>query len=123
MTEVIRIDTGSTAIPVKFGNLDFEFQVDDESIEQFRAKAGEIVDKLEKVKPQGKELQETKKILKQGYDAYLGEGAFEQIYKQTPSVIKLTEYFVALSESIASKLKLEGLAQDQESKASKYLKK
>lgn len=123
MTEVIRIDTGSTAILVKFGNIDFEFQVDDESIEQFRTKAGEIADKLEKVKPEGKELQETKTILKQGYDTYLGDGAFDQIYKQTPSVIKLTEYFVALSDAIASKLQLEGLAQDQETKAAKYLKK
>jgi len=51
----------------------------------------------------------------------LGEGAFEKIYKLSPSVIYCMEYFKQIVEGIEEELRAMGFVESQAEKAKKYL--
>lgn len=118
----IRIQTEKPSIPIDFGALKFEFDTTDESVKRFYDGIEIMQAELAAIEPQeGNEIEAAKEALKKGYDYMLGEGAFEKIYEQTPSVMKLVGYFQQLSESIAEKLSNMGLSQSQKQKVDKYL--
>lgn len=121
----IKIQTQRTSIPVEIGELEFEFKTTDENIAAFRKKAEEISKDLQNIEPSGTDdeiLEQTKDVLRQGYDLILGDGAFDQIYEQTPSVMNLANYFMQLSDGINEELGNMGLTETQHDKVQKYLK-
>lgn len=119
---IIKIQLETPAIPVEIGKLKFEFNTSDESIQAFRDNAYVIKDEIEKVgTADGDEFEEAKEILRKGFDLILGEGAFDKIYKQTPSIMSVAKYFVQLSQSISQELNKMGLSETQQQKARKYI--
>lgn len=119
---VIKIQTESTAVPIEFGKLKFEFDTSDESIQSFYKNGEKAQKELEAMELEdGNEIESMKKILRSGYDAFLGKGAFDKIYKQTPSVVKLAPLFVQLTEAISEKLEEMGMSESQKTKVEKYL--
>ncbi len=119
---IIKIQTEKPSIPIEFGKLKFEFDISDESVQKFYGGVERIQEELTALDVvEGKEFESMKEALKKGYDFMLGDGAFDKIYEQTPSAIKLLEYFQLLSESIAEKLQGMGLTESQKTKVEKYL--
>ena len=119
----IKIQLETPAIPVEIGKLKFEFDTSDESILGFRETSLSFRDELDNVEfTEGNELEKAKDILRRGFDLMLGEGAFEKIYKQTPSLLSVTKYFVLLTQSITEQLNKMGLSETQQQKAQKYVK-
>lgn len=106
----INIETEVPKIPIKIGALQYEFSLSDENITTFRTRHAEVAAELESIADTDNEedaMEIAKKALKTGFDAVLGDGAFEDLYKQSPSVIYLMEYFqklaVGLNEAMAQK--------------------
>jgi len=119
---VIKIQTEETFIPIEFGKLKFKFDTSDESIQSFYKSGEETMKEIESISAvEGEEIETVKAILKKGYDTFLGDGAFEKIYKQTPSVINLSSYFIQLSQSITEEIENMGLTESQQTKVDKYL--
>lgn len=117
---VIKIQTKQTGIPVEIGDLTFTFDTSDESIKSFRDSAQSTLDEMKNVKDD--DLDAAKKILEKGYELMLGEGAFKQVYEQTPSLIEVTRYFVQLAEGIEKELSSLGKGSSQQDKAQQYLR-
>jgi hypothetical protein len=119
---MIKIQIETPAIPVEIGKLKLEFNTSDESILAFRKSALTFKDELENIAiTEDGDIEGAKDIVRRGFDLMLGEGAFEKIYEQTPSVILVTKYFVQLTESITEKLNEMGLTESQKQKAQKYI--
>lgn len=121
----VKIQTQKASIPVEIGDLEFDFSVTDESIDNFRKNAKAVQEELKGIDYESlsddEAIAQSKEALKKGFDMFLGEGAFEKIYEQTPSVIMLMDYFVAVSEGIdveLNKIMNKGNIQD---KAKRYL--
>lgn len=117
---VIKIQTKQTGIPVEFGELQFTFDTSDESIKTFYDAAQATLTEMNNVKDD--DLDAAKDILQKGYDLMLGEGAFKQIYEQTPSLIEVTRYFVQLAEGIKDELNNIGKGISQQDKAQQYIR-
>ena len=69
----------------------------------------------------GEVIDLVKQVLTEGFDFMLGEGTFEKLYKQTPSVIKLTNVFKQLSDSLKEELESAGIEESQKELGQKYL--
>lgn len=121
----IKIQTKKTVIPVEIGKLNFEFDVSDDSVVEFRKNAKQLYKELEvigEVNDEEKALELSKETLQKGFDLFLGDGAFKEIYKQTPSVVFLMDYITKLSEGIEEELRSLGFSDTKEEKVKKYLK-
>lgn len=122
----IKIQTQKAEIPVELGDLTFAFDVSDESVKQFRENAVKLQKELESLQvneEDDKVIAEAKDILNRGFTIMLGEGAFEKIYKLSPSVVIVMSYFTQIAEGIAEELDKMGLSESQATKAKKYLAK
>lgn len=119
----IKIQTKTPGIPIEIGKLKFEFDTTDESIQSFYKNADMVQKEMEEINPaEGKEIESSRVVLEKGFDYMLGEGSFEKIYEQTPSIMLLMGYYVDLAESLTEELKSMGLTQSQKQKVEKYLK-
>lgn len=119
----IKIQTKQTTIPVEIGENKFEFDASDESIKRFYKATDEMQDKLEKMKDFEGNVEEGREILKEAFNLVLGDGAFDKIYAEVPSIIVLQDVFLQLSEGIAEEIDALGATQTQKQKAEKYLAK
>lgn len=120
---IIKIQTQSTAVPIEFGELEFSFETSDESVQAFYKNVEQTKSELESMEiEKGNELESLKKILRKGFESFLGEGAFDKIYEQTPSVINLAPLFMQLAEAITAQLKDMGMDESQKTKVEKYLR-
>lgn len=120
----IIIQTEQPVIPVQLGALAFEFNVSDESVKDFRKNALKTQKELESLSISNDDeqsLEQAKDVLRRGFDLMLGEGAFDQIYKQTPSVVIVMKYLAQIGEGIAEELNKMGFTESQQEKAKKYL--
>lgn len=119
----IKIQTNRTAIPVELGELRFEFDVSDESVNKFRKNASKIQQELANIDPENDEkaIDASKDILRRGFDLILGEGAFDKVYNLTPSVLILTKYLIEIAEGIDKELKEMGFNPSAQDKVRKYL--
>lgn len=119
---VIKIQIDKPAIPIEFGKLKFAFDTSDESVEKFYGGIEKIQSDLTAIEVDENDMMSgAKEALKRGYDHVLGEGAFEKIYKQTPSVMKLTSLFLVLMEHVTEELENMGMSETQKQKVDKYL--
>lgn len=122
----IKIEEKKPEIPIEIGPLHFKFLVTDESVLQFRKKGVEIQQELEKVEQieddDKKALEQTKDVLRRGFDLILGDGAFEKLYEMTPSVPCLMDYFVQLGDGIHEELQALGAYKSVQKRAEKYIK-
>lgn len=118
----IKIKVDNPSIPVVIGELKFEFDTSDESIKTFYEDHERITKEMQEAELNKDNYEAAKGALRKGYDFFLGEGAFEKIHKQTPSLPLLAGYFLQLGESIAEELKDMGLTESQREKAMKYAK-
>lgn len=120
----IVIQTEQPVIPIELGKLSFEFNVSDESVKEFRKNASQIQKELESLKVSNDDdqaLEQAKDVLRRGFEVMLGDGSFDAIYKQTPSVILVMKYFSQIGEGIAEELNKMGFTESQQEKAKKYL--
>jgi len=121
----IRIETQKPEIPVEIGELKFSFKVTDEAVLEFRKNAMEVAEKLNSIElKDGEEevLKATQDALRHGFDAILGEGAYNKLYEMTPSVFILMRYFEQLAAGLSDELKALGLSNALDKRAKKYLK-
>jgi len=116
----IKIQTREVGIPVELGELKFTFDTSDESIKNFYEVGQKTLTEMKNVEED--DLDAAKEILEKGYDLMLGKGAFKQIYKQTPSLIEVTKYFVKLAEGIQKELSGLGKGLSQQDKSQEYLR-
>lgn len=115
----IKIQTRQTGIPVFIGDLQFNFDTSDESIEDLLGNHQKVVDEISNIKEGDDEG--AKKALKKGFDLLLGDGAFKKIYNQTPSTIECTRQLFELLQGITQEFSsLNGMTQQE--KVQKYLK-
>ncbi|WP_313469796.1 hypothetical protein [Lysinibacillus sp.] len=115
----IKIQTRQTGIPVFIGDLQFNFDTSDESIEALLGNHQKVVDEISNIKEGDDEG--AKKALKKGFDLLLGDGAFKKIYNQTPSTIECTRQLFELLQGITQEFSsLNGMTQQE--KVQKYLK-
>lgn len=121
----IRIEEQKPEIPVEIGELKFSFKVTDEAVLGFRKNALEVAEKLNSIELKGGEeeaLKAAQDALRHGFDAILGEGAYNKIYEMTPSVVLLMRYFEQLAAGLSDELKALGLSNALDKRAKKYLK-
>lgn len=123
----IKILTKKTGLPIEIGSLNFEFDLSDESIKDFKKANDEMVDELKAFKDADKEdeafIENAKQLLQRTFDAILGEGSFAKIYKETPSVIYLMDYLKQLVDGILEELEALGIDDSQKALGAKYLAK
>lgn len=122
----IKIQTEKTSIPIELGDLEFEFDVTDESIVKFRKDAENIQKELldiEVNEDDDKALEQTKDVLRRGYELMLGKGSFEKVYKLSPSVMICMRYLEQIVEGIRTELEKMGFSETQKEKAQKYIQK
>ncbi|MGE8004045.1 hypothetical protein [Lysinibacillus sp. NPDC093216] len=117
---VIKIQTREVGIPVELGELKFTFDTSDESIKSFYEVGQKTLNEMNNVKDD--DMDAAKEILEKGYDLMLGKGAFKKVYKQTPSLIEVTSYFVQIAEGIQEELSSLGKGLSQQDKAQQYLR-
>jgi len=121
----IRIEEQKLEIPVEIGELKFSFKVTDEAVLGFRKNALEVAEKLNSIERKGGEeeaLKAAQDALRHGFDAILGEGAYNKLYEMTPSVVLLMRYFEQLVAGLSDELKALGLSNALDKRAKKYLK-
>lgn len=119
----IIIQTQETLIPITLGKLQFTFDASDKAIEQFEKNAHVILKEIETVSQGNATNDDAKAILARGYDMVLGEGAFEKVYEQTPSLVRATNQFMQLMQAIADEISNLSLVSTQQQKAEQYLRK
>ncbi|MBM4762706.1 DUF6673 family protein [Bacillus sp. B15-48] len=122
----IKIQTQKPEIPVEIGDLTFAFNVSDESVKKFRDEAVKVQKELENIAisdDEDKAIEQSKEVLKRGFNIMLGDGAFEKVYDISPSVMICMQYFVQLAEGIEQELRNMGFNESQQEKAKKYLMK
>lgn len=121
----IRIEEQKLEIPVEIGELKFSFKVTDEAVLGFRKNALEVAEKLNSIERKGGEeesLKVAQDALRHGFDAILGEGAYNKLYEMTPSVVLLMRYFEQLVAGLSDELKALGFSNALDKRAKKYLK-
>ena len=120
----IRIEEQKPEIPVEIGKLKFTFKVTDEAILNFRKESLRLKEELEKIQAAEDDeanVEKVRELLRQGFDAFLGEGAFEKIYEMSPSVMVISRYFTQLVLGISDEIERMGADKALEKRAKKYL--
>lgn len=102
----IKIQTAVPIIPIEIGELKFEFVTTDEAVLRFKKNATKFQQEVEGIviSEDDNTLEAAKDIARRGLDLLLGKGAFDQIYKQTPSIPLVTNYFLEVSEAIGNEI-------------------
>ena len=115
----IKIQTKTTQIPIEFGDdLTLYFDMSDENIDNL-FKAQEAFEK-DIAKIDNDDIEGLKEMLRKVYTMFLGEEAFDKVYKLSPSVVILTNYLWSIIDGL--KVEIEKRAgQTQMQKAQKYL--
>src|SRR5690625_5115693 len=115
----IKIQTKTTQIPIEFGDdLTLYFDMSDENIDNL-FKAQEAFEK-DIAKIDNDDIEGLKEMLRKVYTMFLGEEAFDKVYKISPSVVILTNYLWSIIDGL--KVEIEKRAgQTQMQKAQKYL--
>ena len=120
----IRIEEQKPEIPVEIGKLKFTFKVTDEAVLNFRKESLRLKEELEKIQAAEEDetnVEKVRDLLRQGFDAFLGEGAFEKIYEMSPSVMVISRYFTQLVLGISDEIERMGADKALEKRAKKYL--
>ncbi len=120
----IRIEEQKPEIPVELGELKFTFKVTDEAVLNFRKESLRLKEELEKIQEAEEDemnVEKVRELLRQGFDAFLGEGAFEKIYEMSPSVMIVSRYFAQLVLGISEEIERMGADKALEKRAKKYL--
>jgi len=120
----IRIEEQKPEIPVEIGELKFTFKVTDEAVLNFRKESLRLKEELEKIQAAEEDetnVEKVRELLRQGFDAFLGEGAFEKIYEMSPSVMVISRYFAQLVLGISDEIERMGADKALEKRAKKYL--
>ena len=115
---VIKINTKQVGIPVEIGELKFTFDTSDNALEKLVGTAESFLSELAEI--EGNDLKGAKKALQRGFDFLLGANAFEQIYEQTPSVLRCVEILEELVQSLTNELQNKNISTQQQ-KAEQYL--
>src|SRR5690606_11910 len=120
----IRIEEQKPEIPVEIGKLKFTFKVTDEAVLNFRKESLRLKEELEKIQAaeeDGTSVEKVRDRLRQGFDAFLGEGAFETIYEMAASVMVISRCFTLLVLGISDEIERMGADKALEKRAKKYL--
>lgn len=122
----INIKKQETAIPVIVGDIELEFIFTDDSMTKVRKELLKTQKKIGRIEGEDwddKEIDKAKTILTEAMDSMFGDGAFEQLYKMTPSVIVVLDYFRLMVEGVTEELNQKGLGTDEDKQTAKYLPK
>lgn len=95
-------------IPIKIGDLDFTFKLNDRHFTETMNKADVTEQKIKKLVSQYQTnaikedefFKEANKELESIFDLMLGEGTYKQLYDHTPSVFTLASIYVQVTEQI-----------------------
>lgn len=109
---MIKIETQTLEIPVEIGVLKFTIDASDEHIKQIRSHTKVCLDKINKlekrIEAKGIDAEsgvtELEAILTDAYCILLGQGSFDKIYKQTPSLMSMINYYTQLANGLDTEL-------------------
>lgn len=120
---MIKINVEKTAIPIEIGDLMFEFDITDKAIDKFRENALSVEQDLMSLDADqydNKDLGQVKEVLRKGYDTLLGVGAFDQVYKLSPSVSVMMNYFIQITDGIQQQMSERVKYRSEQSKERSY---
>lgn len=118
----IKIDLKRPVIEVEIGGLDFEYDYSDKNLKKELEVGKDALSKVSNLEDETG-FEDAKAALKEAYDLYLGEGAFDKIYELNPSILELAVGFVSLREALITELGKRGeFKGNAQAKAQKYLK-
>ncbi|WP_054704759.1 hypothetical protein [Bacillus sp. JCM 19041] len=120
----IKIELQKPEIDVEIGGLQFKYDYSDKSLEDASREAQDVLKQVKALNDDSK-VEEIKQQLKRGFDLYLGDGAFDQIFKLNPSSFELASVFVTLHNKLEDELESRGekIRKSQQERAKKYNKK
>lgn len=122
----INIKKQETYIPVIVGDVELKFHYTDDSMMEVRKTLLETQKEIGAIEGKEwgeKEVEEAKAVLVDAMDAMFGEGAFDALYKMSPSVIVVLDYFRLMVDGIVEELNKKGLGNPDAKRAEKYLAK
>ena len=98
----IKIQTEEPVIPIEIGELRFEFKLTDDNIQRLYDAHDDVKKEFENIN-------------------ILGEGAFDKIYKISPSIIIVVKYFWQITEGLEGEI-LKKAGKTAQKKVEKYLR-
>lgn len=119
---VIKIETKKVGIPVEIGELEFVVGTSDKELLAYEENQKEVIKAFESAE-ESTTVEELKVVLEKGFDTLLGDGSFEKIYTQTPSIVECSKYLLTLYEGVLEEFAKIGNIDKQSKKVEKYLKK
>lgn len=101
---MVNIQVNKNTIPVTIGELEFEYSLTDKNVVSFeklaasseQALVGVLKDFEDKTIDEAAMVDKANAELTVLFDLFLGEGAYQKIYEQTPSVVTNAEIFMEL---------------------------
>lgn len=105
-------------IPIEIGDVKLGFDMSDENLQKLFDAEHDIMKKIDEVDKNDFEGQ--KEAIKEIIDALLGDGSFDKLYKLSPSVFIVVEYFMQIAQGLKEEVN-KRLGNDNLSKAQKYL--
>lgn len=101
---MVNIQVNKNTIPVTIGELEFEYSLTDKNVVSFeklaasseQALVGVLKDFEDKNIDEAEMVDKANAELTVLFDLFLGEGAYQKIYEQTPSVVTNAEIFMEL---------------------------
>lgn len=114
----IKIQTKTHVIPIEIGDVKLGFDMSDENLQKLFDAEHDIMKKIDEVDKNDFEGQ--KEAIKEIIDALLGDGSFDKLYKLSPSVFIVVEYFMQIAQGLKEEVN-KRLGNDNLSKAQKYL--
>lgn len=115
----IKIQTEEPVIPIEIGELRFEFKLTDDNIQRLYDAHDDVKKEFENIKQD--DLETAKNTVKKALDYILGEGAFDKIYKISPSIIIVVKYFWQITEGLEGEI-LKKAGKTAQKKVEKYLR-
>lgn len=120
----IRIQTQETFIPIELGDLTLKFDVSDGALLNLREKMTDVQrasNELDEDAEDEEVIEQVKGIIRDSYDELFGKGTFDKVYKISPSVFIVTQYFFEIGKGISEEMEKRGFTLSQQEKAKEYL--
>ncbi len=120
----INIKKQETFIPIKVGDVELKFHYSDKSMAKVRKELIKTDEEIKKATKNGEtndNIEDVKVILVKAMDSMFGEDAFDKIYKMTPSVIVVADYYKQMTTGVIDELNKRGMGLNEDAIAEEYL--
>lgn len=109
-------------VPLEIGENTFYLDFSDSSIDKMQKEFMDYAEKVKSFSSESKELESLKPIVKDYFDFVLGEGSFDKIYNQFPSMFICADIASQVNENIFAEIEKRSQSMGAKAKVDKYLK-